>query len=126
MPTDRRTYKAQWHQANKARTAEQDRARYLKNKEKRIWQVTANRYNITAERARELIAAGCGICGAKISSDGRKLCIDHDHSCCPGKTSCGKCVRGALCDLCNRGLGHFREDPGLTQKAVDYLKKWSR
>ena len=50
----------------------------------------------------------CVICGA----DG-KLVVDHDH-----KT--GK-IRGMLCNHCNRGLGHFRDDPMLLEFAAQYL-----
>ena len=50
----------------------------------------------------------CVICGSQ-----EKLVVDHDH-----KT--GK-VRGMLCNHCNRGLGHFRDDPTLLEFAAQYL-----
>jgi hypothetical protein len=50
----------------------------------------------------------CVICG-----DTGALVVDHDHQ--TGK------VRGMLCNHCNRGLGHFRDDPMLLEFAAQYL-----
>lgn len=52
----------------------------------------------------------------------RTLGVDHDHSCCPGSRSCGKCIRGLLCSRCNGGLGCFGDDPSLLTTALEYLK----
>ena len=58
----------------------------------------------------------CAICHRTLP-----LVIDHDHACCPGKRSCGRCIRGLLCDLCNRGLGMFKDDPIRLRAAAEYL-----
>lgn len=58
---------------------------------------------------------GCAICGqVQGTKNGRKLAVDHDH-----KT---KEVRGLLCSNCNLGLGKFKEDTAMLQKAIEYLK----
>jgi len=65
-------------------------------------------------------AGVCAICGL-INENGRMLAVDHDHSCCPGDRSCGKCVRKLLCGDCNMGLGKFKDDVELLAKAISYL-----
>ena len=46
---------------------------------------------------------------------------DHDHRCCPGPNSCGKCVRGLTCRACNREvLGRHSADQ--LRALADYLE----
>jgi len=51
------------------------------------------------------------------------LAIDHDHSCCPGNKSCGKCIRGLLCHFCNTSLGGFKDNIENLKRAIQYLEK---
>ena len=50
-------------------------------------------------------------------------CWDHDHKCCSGVKTCGKCIRGLLCSHCNRALGLLKEDRYRIQGLVLYLDK---
>jgi hypothetical protein len=53
----------------------------------------------------------CRLCPAEPSPK-RRHHVDHDHRCCPGATSCGRCVRGVLCGSCNlavAGYERFRD-----------------
>jgi hypothetical protein len=69
----------------------------------------------------EAIGWRCESCSRDLTVE--PYCIDHDHSCCPGSMSCGKCVRGILCRRCNAGIGMFLDDPELLVKAAEYLKR---
>jgi len=82
------------------------------------YSITAQDYALMLEKQ----LGGCAICG-KINRNEYMLSIDHDHSCCAGKKSCGKCVRGLLCNGCNRGLGFFEDSIMVLNQAIAYLSK---
>lgn len=67
---------------------------------------------------------GCYICGKTKKENGnRYLSVDHDHSCCPSGKSCGKCVRGILCDTCNRAVGLLQDNPENAMAVAQYIQK---
>jgi hypothetical protein len=63
----------------------------------------------------------CKICGEP-EKHKKRLSIDHDHSCCFGPKSCGKCIRGLLCSNCNTVLGQVKDNKEILQKMINYLK----
>jgi hypothetical protein len=79
-------------------------------------------YQLTTDdlaRMFEEQAGLCYSCDKPISLTARRgYAVDHDHDCCPGKKTCGKCILGLACDQCNRGFGHFRDDPVLMVQAA--------
>jgi hypothetical protein len=91
------------------------------------------KYGLTIEAYEVILAAQNGVCRicelpeTTLGKNGiaRRLCVDHDHSCCPGKVTCGKCIRGLLCIRCNAALGHFRDDPKNLVAAIAYLESSS-
>lgn len=94
------------------------------NPEKRFAQ-RLKPYGITPEEYRDILKSqggGCAICGATESRDDskrskngkRRLHIDHCHQ--SGK------VRGILCSCCNLGLGKFRDDPNMLERAAMFLR----
>lgn len=48
-----------------------------------------------------------------ICGQGGDLVVDHDHQ--------TNKIRGMLCNHCNRGLGHFKDNPNLLEYARIYL-----
>ena len=82
-------------------------------------------YNITIEQYESLLDAQDGVCAGCLrppakSKDG-VLCVDHDHTCCPGNKSCGKCVRGLLCDECNTSLGKLQDSRETLLRLAEYI-----
>lgn len=129
----RRKQMREWRAANPERARANDRNRKRKRwaedpewRERQIVGRLCNRYGITVDRYYEMLAEQqerCAICGYRPTESERRLAVDHDHGCCDGKKSCGKCVRGLLCTHCNNGLGRFTDDPALLRTAADYLER---
>jgi hypothetical protein len=61
-------------------------------------------YKLTKEQYDEMAKNGCYICASK-----EFLHVDHDHACCLGKKTCGKCIRGIVCASCNQNLGQLEK-----------------
>lgn len=113
-----------WRVANKERLRAQDRERYAADPQRAMsrtlrwrernprdaWSAALkSKHHITADEYDAMLEAqggACAICRRTAEDvQQRRLHVDHDHGCCPGKNSCGRCVRGLLCVSCNSRLG---------------------
>lgn len=81
-------------------------------------------YGISLKEYEERLAAQDGVCRICRAAHEKPLVVDHDHACCTSRRTCGACVRGLICDPCNRGLGAFRDDPERLAAAITYLKEF--
>ena len=81
-------------------------------------------YNLTPEQYQAIWEAQGGQCAGKCGATGRtrRLSVDHDHACCPGPVSCGRCVRGLLCKRCNLFIGTTKDSPEALRSLADYLE----
>jgi hypothetical protein len=87
----------------------------------RLW-----RYGISNTRIDEMLTEqghACAACGERI--DRTTLHTDHDRNCCPGRRSCGKCIRGLLCGGCNVGIAMMADSPERLRSAASYLERWT-
>lgn len=125
----------------KSCNSEESRAFYAKNRDRRLAQsrvYAAKRgpeirrisdvkrmYNLTPDQVSLLIETQRNTCGAceQPFKPSDFLYIDHDHDCCPGIKSCGKCVRGVLHRNCNAGIGFLGDNIAGLEKALKYLRK---
>jgi hypothetical protein len=81
------------------------------------------KYLMTLEEFNLRSINGCELCGDKPE---RTLHVDHDHKCCNVEITCGKCVRGVLCNRCNKAVdkyerGIMRPDNPLLNKISQYV-----
>lgn len=84
-----------------------------------------SRYGISSDMYQSMLTEQkfkCAICKGDMGIPR----IDHDHKCCPGSKSCGRCVRGLLCDNCNKGLGQFKDNEKSLKNALLYVRKHAK
>lgn len=62
----------------------------------------------------------CAICKTDDPGHSNGWATDHDHSCCPGEKTCGRCVRAILCQRCNASVGFIETHPDL-EAVMRYL-----
>lgn len=94
-----KTFHRNWRKANPARVRAQNLKKYG---------ATIGDYDrMFAEQDGK-----CAIC-RRPPPPGRNLDVDHDHV-------LGG-LRGLLCNNCNRGIGHLKDDPVMCRSAADYL-----
>ncbi|MBD8042609.1 endonuclease VII domain-containing protein [Arthrobacter sp. Sa2BUA2] len=85
-------------------------------------------FGLSAKQFKEMIASqgnACAICRRAFDGIVNKVCVDHDHACCPGVRTCGECIRGLLCNNCNSSLGWFKDSVEAIVAAIGYLETWN-
>ena len=92
-----------------------DTSQHLRNR------MLIQRYGITQQDYDKMLedqGGVCAICGTDSPGGfSRKFHVDHCHT--------TEEIRGLLCNHCNQGLGHFKDDINSLQNAITYLQKES-
>ena len=127
-PEQGRAYHRAYHEQNKARDNARNRAWYAKNREavlarKAAWTKehpgyfnkksyhVKFRYGLSEQDRLELFESSDGLCA--LCYEVPATHIDHDHD--------TERVRGALCQLCNQGLGHVQRMGATSPAIAEYL-----
>lgn len=99
---------------------------YCKECSKTLGHITnLKRFNLSKEQYVDLEKSQNNVCAICKNPEQKKrrLSVDHDHSCCNGPFSCGKCIRGLLCSNCNTFLGNAKDNIEILKSAIEYLQK---
>jgi ribosomal protein S14 len=84
-----------------------------------------SKYNFPYENYMEMLDKQenrCAICGTHQDNLKKRLNLDHDHNCCPSESSCGNCIRGLLCSICNSAIGLLKDSEEVIEMALNYIK----
>jgi hypothetical protein len=101
-----------WRANNPEKVAASQRRYRQSHPERRKAAKIKKLYGLEPAAYAQLVAEQEGRCS--ICRDEAALHVDHDHV--TGK------VRALLCGTCNRGLGHFKDNPVLLRAAITYLE----
>lgn len=111
-----KTKKKEYRKRNKLKANAYAKKRYsLKKEQIRDYQLRKD-YGISLEQYNLMLDNQNGKCSLCESLPGpKRLAVDHDHV--TGK------VRSLLCNHCNVGIGHLKDNPELIEKAAIYIKQ---
>lgn len=109
---ERKAYSKAYRAAHKEQVSAYNRAYYYRDY-----------YGLTSEDLDVLLASQGGVCAICDNTLEGRWHVDHDHRCCPCTKSCGRCVRGLLCNNCNIMLGHAKDSPAILGAAITYLTR---
>ena len=77
---------------------------------KRLYGITVEEYQTLLEKQK----GTCALCDKTPEDNGRRLCVDHDHS--------SGVIRGLLCLYCNKYVVGRHRDADLLRRVADYLE----
>ena len=83
------------------------------------WKYSLKKYGIDHHQYTTMLTEQnycCKICGTSIEDNSKRLAVDHCHV--------NGMVRSLLCHNCNVGLGNFKDDIDIMEKAISYLKEY--
>lgn len=87
------------------------------------WRTVKSYFGITKDEyywLHDKQAGVCALCG-EAEKRAARLSIDHDHACCGEARGCKRCIRGLLCNLCNRMLGFAEKRKAHRARFKEYL-----
>jgi ribosomal protein L37E len=91
-----------------------------KHRDNIYFYTVGRKFGITKEVVQDLMLQQkgvCAICG-QTEPSGKRLAVDHCHV--------NGTVRGLLCQNCNLGLGYFQDNTERMEKAIMYLKPFTK
>ena len=111
-----KTKKAKYYKGNREERLAKSRAAYHANPDRKRVSDRMRKYGLSRAQAEKVLAVkNCQVCGTKLHGHGKNgRVVDHCHL--TGS------VRGVLCSNCNRGLGHFRDNPTALRAAANYIE----
>lgn len=106
-----------WIDANPEKVAAQALRARLRKEQRRLASDLKFHYDVTAEQYAAILAAQGGVCAIcrrpNETARTKRLFVDHNHT--TGR------IRALLCHSCNAGLGYFRENFLILERAAAYL-----
>lgn len=89
------------------------------NRDKVRWNRLWSKYRLRQSDWDRMLEDQGGLC--YLCRGQEPTCVDHDHRCCSGDVSCGRCVRKLLCQSCNVLVGQLETRTHLLKEALEYV-----